>query len=242
VAEGKGPQSKIDQQIIDLLVSGTPAKAIARKLDIPVEWVHEVSKYNMPGTEPDYSDPRNSRPANRFGEGVAEDSYEDGIPYKSPKPSPKDSYEDGIPYKRKKGVAEGVATEDVLSTVKKKLDDYLKNIEDEIKSDPDLKDKIKQDTDVVGPAVKTITTDDGHEIKIHGNEDDGFRITIKNKPAKSTFKDLDEASIAVEMFNARRRRAAMPAPEVKVEPEVKVAPRAALLQRLKQNNDYVDEK
>lgn len=50
--------------------------------------------------------------------------------------------------------------------------------------------------------------------------------------------------MAVEMFNARRRRAAMPEPKVKieVEPEVKVAPRAALLQRLKQNNDYVDEK
>ena len=143
-------------------------------------------------------------------------------------------------------IREGVATEDVLSTVKKKLDDYLKNIEDEIKSDPDLKDKLDKDIDVVGPAVKTITTDDGHEIKIHGNEDDGFRITIKNKPAKTTFKDLDEASMAVEMFNARRRRAAMPAPkpeiEIAVEPQVKVAPRAALLQRLKQNNDYVDEK
>ena len=141
-------------------------------------------------------------------------------------------------------IREDVATEDVLSTVKKKLGDYLKNIEDEIKSDPDLKDKLDKDIDVVGPAVKTLTTDDGHEIKIHGNEDDGFRITIQNKPAKSTFKDLDEASMAVEMFNARRRRAAMPAPkvEIEVEPEVKVAPRAALLQRLKQNNDYVDEK
>ena len=144
----------------------------------------------------------------------------------------------------KQGIAEGVATEDVLSTVKKKLGDYLKNIEDEIKSDPDLKDKLDKDIDVVGPAVKTLTTDDGHEIKIHGNEDDGFRITIQNKPAKSTFKDLDEASMAVEMFNARRRRAAMPAPKVEIEvkPEVKVAPRAALLQRLKPNNDYVDEK
>lgn len=81
-------------------------------------------------------------------------------------------------------IREGVATEDVLSTVKKKLGDYLKNIEDEINSDPDLKDKLDKEIDVVGPAVKTITTDDGHEIKIHGNEDDGFRITIQNKPAK----------------------------------------------------------
>ena len=159
---------------------------------------------------------------------------------------------------RKRGLSEDVATEDVLSTVKKKLGDYLKNIEDEIKSDPDLKDKLDKDIDVVGPAVKTLTTDDGHEIKIHGNEDDGFRITIQNKPAKSTFKDLDEASMAVEMFNARRRRAAMPVQDDGVDDELdaqikgridrhfakqkSVEPRAALLQRLKQNNDYVDEK
>ena len=150
----------------------------------------------------------------------------------------------GVYHNLIKTVSEGVATEDVLSTVKKKLGDYLKNIEDEINSDPDLKDKLDKEIDVVGPAVKTLTTDDGHEIKIHGNEDDGFRITIQNKPAKTTFKDLDEASMAVEMFNARRRRAAMPEPEIEiaVEPQVKVAPRAALLQRLKQNNDYVDEK
>jgi multidrug efflux pump subunit AcrB len=42
----------------------------------------------------------------------------------------------------------------------------------------------------VSPAVKTITTDDGKEIKIHGNEDDGFRITIKNKPHSAQFESF----------------------------------------------------
>ena len=108
------------------------------------------------------------------------------------------------------GVSESKnTTEDVISTVKKKLGDYLSDLSKEIKSDPDLKDKLERDIDQIGPAVKTLKTDDGHEIKIHGNEDDGFRITIKNKQAKTRFRDLDEATMAVEMYCARRRGAAM---------------------------------
>jgi hypothetical protein len=103
------------------------------------------------------------------------------------------------------GVNEAKATEDVISTVKKKLGDYLSDLSKEIKSDPDLKDKMPQDLDTVSPAVKTITTDDGKEIKIHGNEDDGFRITIKNKPHSATFESLDHAVMACEMYLNRRR-------------------------------------
>ena len=96
------------------------------------------------------------------------------------------------------------ATEDVISTVKKKLGDYLSDLSKEIKKDPDLKDKIPTDIDQI-KAVKTIKTDDGHEIKIHGNEDDGFRISIKNQDLKTAFKNLDEATMACEMYCARRR-------------------------------------
>jgi hypothetical protein len=104
------------------------------------------------------------------------------------------------------GVAEGTetATEDVISTMKKKLGDYLQDVATAIKTDPDLKDRIPQDIDQIR-AVKTIRTDDGHEIKIHGNEDDGFRISIKNKDLKTAFKNLDEATMACEMYCARRR-------------------------------------
>jgi hypothetical protein len=105
--------------------------------------------------------------------------------------------------------AESATTEDVISTVKKKLGDYLSDLTKEIKSDPDLKDKLEKDIDQIGPAVKTIKTDDGHEIKIHGNEDDGFRITIKNREAKTKFSNLDEAVMACEMYCARRRGAEM---------------------------------
>ena len=97
------------------------------------------------------------------------------------------------------------ATEDVLSSMKKKLGDYLADLSQEIKQDTDLKDKIPQDAGQIGPAVKTIRTDDGHEIKIHGNEDDGFRVSIKNRPGKSRFGSLDEAVMACEMYCSQRR-------------------------------------
>jgi hypothetical protein len=73
MAEGK---NNIDNKIIHLLTNGIPADAIARKLDIPVEWVHEVAKYNMPDSDIDYNDPRNSTQGReRFGEqGMAEGS------------------------------------------------------------------------------------------------------------------------------------------------------------------------
>jgi hypothetical protein len=105
------------------------------------------------------------------------------------------------------GESQEHATEDVVSSVKKKLGDYLQDVATAIKKDPTLIDKVSQE-DFVGPAVKTITTDDGHEIKIHGNEDDGFRISIKNRPSKSKFENLAHAEMACEMFCNRRRQAA----------------------------------
>jgi hypothetical protein len=48
-------------------------------------------------------------------------------------------------------------------------------------------------------------TDDGHEIRIHGNEDDGFRISIRGRNMESRFSSLEEAEIATEMYMARRR-------------------------------------
>jgi outer membrane lipoprotein SlyB len=104
-------------------------------------------------------------------------------------------------------VKEDVTKEDVISKLKAKLGDYLSDLSKEIKSDPDLVDKLaaKAPGNQMGPPVKTVTTDDGHEIQIHGNEDDGFRISIKNKPAATKFDNLDEAVMACEMYCARRR-------------------------------------
>jgi hypothetical protein len=108
-------------------------------------------------------------------------------------------------------VKEAVTKEDIITKLKARLGDYLSDISKEIKKDPDLIDKLaaKSAGDQMGPPVKTVTTDDGHEIQIHGNEDDGFRISIKNKPAATKFANLDEAVMACEMYCARRRKQAL---------------------------------
>jgi len=104
-----------------------------------------------------------------------------------------------------RSVSESTTTEDVLDSMKRKLGDYLQDVATAIKSDPDLMSKSTPDADTV-KAVKTIRTDDGHEIKIHGNEDDGFRVSIKDKKLQTRFDDLEEAVMASEMYCSRRRR------------------------------------
>ena len=88
--------------------------------------------------------------------------------------------------------------EDKISKDKKKLSDYIG-------------DKLSAE-DVV-KAIKTIKTNGGKEMKIYGNEDDGFRIKVNNKDSKNVFDSYEEAVMACEAFVARTK-----------------------------NNDYVDEK
>ena len=114
-------------------------------------------------------------------------------------------------YQKPVAVEESVTKEDIITKLKARLGDYLSDISKEIKKDPDLVDKLaaRVPGDQMGPPVKTVTTDDGHQIQIHGNEDDGFRISIKNKQAPSRFNNLDEAVMACEMYCARRRKQAL---------------------------------
>jgi hypothetical protein len=104
----------------------------------------------------------------------------------------------------KQQVSEQSTYEDILSKLKTRLGDYLGDVAQAVK-DTDLSDKPTPATNTVN-AVKTIMTDDGHEIRIHGNEDDGFRITIKNKDASAKFASLSEAEIAANLYCAKRRQ------------------------------------
>ncbi len=103
-------------------------------------------------------------------------------------------------------VAEQHTTEDVVSDVKDRVGDYLQNVADAVKKDPELLDKITSAANDLGPAVKTLKTVDGHEIKIHGNEDDGFRISISNQALKARFPKMEHAVMATEMYCARRQQ------------------------------------
>jgi uncharacterized membrane-anchored protein YjiN (DUF445 family) len=103
-------------------------------------------------------------------------------------------------------VVEAQTTEDVVSNIKDRLGDYLQNVADAVRKDPDLINKIAATNNDLGPAIKTLKTEDGREIKIHGNEDDGFRISIGNQALKSKFTRMEEAVMATEMYCARRRQ------------------------------------
>ena len=128
---------------------------------------------------------------------------------------------------------EAVANEDVLEKVKKSFNDYLKSVADEVKNDSDIKDKKigdsdlkakdRQDRDLIAKEnreidppefdseveeaapVKTVTNECGL-WEVHGDDHSGFAIRHGNRQLPTRFKNLEEAELALEMFNARRRR------------------------------------
>jgi hypothetical protein len=69
--------------------------------------------------------------------------------------------------------------------------------------------------------VKTITFEDGQVCEIHGDKASGFEIRRGNNRLPSRFRTLEQAEMALEMFQARRR---------KQQPAVDI------------NADYVEEK
>ena len=54
-------------------------------------------------------------------------------------------------------------------------------------------------------AVKTVANESGL-WEVHGDEPDGFEINREGRCLPTRFKTLDEAEMALEMFNARQRR------------------------------------
>ena len=54
--------------------------------------------------------------------------------------------------------------------------------------------------------VKSMVLENGAMFEIHGNERTGFEIRHGNRTMKSRFKNIDEASMAIEMFRARQKK------------------------------------
>ena len=108
-------------------------------------------------------------------------------------------------------------SEDVLEKVAKSFTDYLKSVADEIKQDADLQDKTSDDTDLKdkdtrdralvakeSAPVRTVTNESGTWM-IHEAGASSFAIRYGNRELPTRFKNLDEAELALEMFNIRRR-------------------------------------
>ena len=115
-------------------------------------------------------------------------------------------------------IAKAIQKDESVETFAKSLEEQLANFkEDKIsKEKKKLSDYIgdKMSAEDVVKAIKTIKTDSGKEMKIYGNEDDGFRIKVNNKDSKNVFDSYEEAVMACEMFINRGKNT---------------------------NNDYVDE-
>jgi len=54
--------------------------------------------------------------------------------------------------------------------------------------------------------VKSMVLENGAMFEIHGNERTGFEIRHGNRTMKSRFKNIDEATMAIEMFRARQKK------------------------------------
>jgi hypothetical protein len=85
---------------------------------------------------------------------------------------------------------------------------------DAIKEDPTEEDPVIQDTTppIQNPTyaesacVKSMVLENGAMFEIHGNERTGFEIRHGNRTMKSRFKNIDEATMAIEMFRARQKK------------------------------------
>lgn len=57
-----------------------------------------------------------------------------------------------------------------------------------------------------GAPVKTFTMEDGTCVECWGNERDGFELRRGEKKLPTRFKDLDQADVAMKLWQARRRK------------------------------------
>jgi len=97
---------------------------------------------------------------------------------------------------------------------KDKTDRDLVTTEQELEEDPTEEDPVIQagTTPVENPTyaesacVKSMVLENGAMFEIHGNERTGFEIRHGNRTMKSKFKNIDEATMAIEMFRAKQKK------------------------------------
>jgi hypothetical protein len=86
--------------------------------------------------------------------------------------------------------------------------------EKELSEDPTEEDPVTQagtppvenPTYAESACVKSVVLENGAMFEIHGNERTGFEIRHGNRSMKSRFKNIDEATMAIELFKARQNK------------------------------------
>lgn len=104
----------------------------------------------------------------------------------------------------RESVASGMTSEDVLTTMKKKLGDYLQDVATAVRHDTDLSDRDSRGQDYLGPHIKTRHCR-GRPFGFHGDSDRGFHITMGSRRLPQSFATLAEAEMALEIWDRRSR-------------------------------------
>lgn len=123
-----------------------------------------------------------------------------------------DSVEDTVAKKKDRDIGDKPADKDIGSKVDDKgIVARVKELEEDPTETEPVADQpeamVQEPTYAVEPAapVKTITLEDGRVCEIHGDEHTGFEIRHGNRKLPSRFKNLDHATMAMEMYQARCR-------------------------------------
>ena len=121
-----------------------------------------------------------------------------------------DSVEDTVSKKKDRDISDKPNAKDIGSKAKDR-DIVAKS--QELEEDPTQTEpaadtptaSIQEPTYAAQPStpVKTITLEDGRVCEIHGDEHTGFEIRHGNRKLPSRFKNLDHATLAMEMYQAR---------------------------------------
>ena len=124
-----------------------------------------------------------------------------------------DSVEDAVGNKRDRDIGDRPADKDIGSKAADKgIVAKAKELEEDPTQGAPVTDipaaPIQEPTYAAQPAapVKTIALEDGRICEIHGDEHTGFEIRHGNRKLPSRFKNLDHATMAMEMYQARCRQ------------------------------------
>jgi hypothetical protein len=121
-----------------------------------------------------------------------------------------DSVEDTVNKKKDRDIGNRPTDKEIGAKAKDR-DIVAKLSEDPTEAEPTADTptaSIQEPTYAAQPAapVKTITLEDGRVCEIHGDEQSGFEIRHGNRKLPSRFKNLDHASMALEMYIASRNK------------------------------------
>jgi hypothetical protein len=126
------------------------------------------------------------------------------------------SVEEKLEKKIDRDLGEKPADKDIGEKEKKDRDLVNKGADNakELDEDPTEEDPVIQTgtaptqnpTYAESACVKSVMLENGAMFEIHGNERTGFEIRHGNRSMKSRFKNIDEATMAIELFKAKQNK------------------------------------